>query len=285
MQVMIRRMLGIKYNESFEDGIDRKKAHIKKQFCKQRISLCELERIFLDSGIKNGDTIIVHCAWRNCYMIDGSPASVIDLLLKVIGKDGNLLMPCYPVNPNDYNVDSDASAAGVLSEVMRHYQGAARSFFPKGTMCGIGLDAQRMIASHVKSEYQFDEHSPYYLAIRGYKARILLIGMGKHPHKITAFHCGSYDARIRNPKLQETYSKQCCSTIRKNGIITNFQYIDRIKGCTNNKRVFRKLFCKTKHKTISYKGLQVISYDGADAYRMALDYCLSGHNLYRYKYN
>lgn len=67
-----------------------------------------------------------------------------------------------------------------------------RSCFPKFSMCGYGKHAEEILNKHKNSLYQFDENSPYSIATKEYNAKVLLMGMGKRPHKITVFHCASY---------------------------------------------------------------------------------------------
>ena len=282
MKAFIKKILKIRNTETVEDGLSRHLAHIKRRFNMHKISKDKFLELLSNCGIKNGDTLIVHCSWRDCFMLDMSPSEVIDTFIDIIGDDGTLLMPCFPYNKENFNVNEDVSVAGVLSEIFRKRNGTVRSIFPKGTMCGCGKNAINLINGHEESLYEYDSKSPYSKAILDYDAKILLVGMGRYPHKITAFHCGSYDARMNNSKLANTYTKECRSIITKNNDEFEFHYLDRKPGCSNNKSVFRKLFKKTPRKTISYRGLKLISFKGVDAYDKAFEFCSNGQTLYKY---
>jgi aminoglycoside 3-N-acetyltransferase len=282
MKRIIRKILRIRKNETVADGVSRHISQIKKLFYKKKISQNELKSLLSDLGIKNGDTLIVHGSWRNCFMLDMSPSAFIDVLLDLLGDEGTLLMPSFPYKHDKFNVNQDISAAGVLSEVFRNREGTMRSSFPKGTMSGYGKSAREIIDGHRNSIYEYDSKSPYSNAILAHDAKILLVGMGLHPHKISAFHCGSYDAKSNNELLNKTYSKDCTSLITKDDTTFVFKYVDRIPGCRNNKSSFRRLFNKTPHQTITRKGFNAILFRGYDAYTKAYEYCSSGKTLYRY---
>lgn len=283
VRVLVRKILMIKENETIVDGIDRHFAHFKRTVIKRKISLDQFEMLLAKAGITPGDTLIVHCSWRNCFMIKATPEEAIQSIKKVLTDEGTLLMPCYPYNYENFDVRNDPSAAGVLSEVFRKMPNTLRSSFPKGTMCGQGKYAKEILESHILSRYQFDENSPYYRAIVEHDAKILLLGMGKLSHKITAFHCGAYDSKSYNSRLKETYSLNIQANITFwDGTTETISFVDRNENCHNNNRKFRKLFKEVKRKTIKNNSLVMVCFDGADAMGKAYDYCKRGKNLYSY---
>ena len=140
-------------------------------------------------------------------MLDMCPEDVIRLLLDKIGKEeGTLLMPAYGEDNSSFDLNKTKSVAGVLSESLRNYPGTMRSCFPKFSMCGYGKHAEEILSKHKNSLYQFDENSPYSIATKEYNAKVLLMGMGKRPHKITVFHCASYALRDSIDYYKECYS-------------------------------------------------------------------------------
>lgn len=50
--------------------------------------------------------------------------------------------------------------------------------------------------------------SIYSIATKEYNAKVLLMGMGKRPHKISVFHCASYSLKDSIPYYRECYSNQ-----------------------------------------------------------------------------
>lgn len=280
-RLLIRRILKISPNESIPDGISRKVYRIRKKWDKRELTIAEFEQCLRDAGVQAGDTLIVHASWRGCYMLKTSPEEVIRCILQYLGPEGTLLMPCYGDSGENLDVKNTPSQAGVLSECYRRYKNVMRSQFPQGTMCGSGKKAHKILCEHRRSKYGYDEHSPYYKAIMECNAKILLLGMGRKPHKITAFHCATYASRENVEFYGNVYRKivNAC-LIDENNVEHRFGYVDRIKPYSNNCRKFKRLFKDTKHVTIKKKGLIMITFNGMDAYQSAKGFCERGGKLY-----
>lgn len=148
-------------------------------------------------------------------------------------------------------------------------------------MCGYGKHAEEILSKHKNSLYQFDENSPYSIATKEYKAKVLLMGMGKRPHKITVFHCASYAL-----KNSIDYYKECYSNYKTAYVLSDVgggtvQYLDRMPGYNNNKHVFKKLFESIPNKGIvSKKRLNLIIFNAIDAYNVAWEFCKNGGKIY-----
>lgn len=277
----LRSVMQIKEKESFGDGMLRHFYHFKKKFPHKRISILEFEKYLINIGVKKGDTIIVHSAWRAMYMIDAKPEEIVDKIIEVIGSSGTLLMPCYGNEEGEFNVEKTNSAAGVLSEILRKKTGSLRSVFPKFSMIAYGKNANEIIKDHINSHYQFDKSSPYNKAMRLYDAKILLIGLGKKPHKITIFHCASYDSRTNNAFYENCYTiKKVAKIITNDGEIDK-EYIDRKPNYQNDKKCFRRLFDKVKKNQVCIHGLNMILFDSKNAYNVAKKFCDNDGKIYR----
>lgn len=278
-RTFVRGLLSINPNESILDGLNRKVYRLRKRWDKRKIDITVFEQCLKNAGVNKGDTLIVHASWRACYMLNATPNEVIQCILNYLGSEGTLLMPCYGDSGEFLDVEKTPSQAGVLSECYRKYENVLRSQFPQGTMCGRGKNSYDILCEHGKSQYGFDEYSPYYKAIVEYNAKILLLGMGRKPHKITAFHCATYANKEKVNFYRNIYSKMVKAyVIDKNGIKHEINYIDRIYS--NNRKKFQWLFKHTKHITIATQGFVLISFDGKDAYQTAMEFCLKGGKLY-----
>lgn len=203
---LLRNILKIRENETLADGLERHYYHFEKKIPYKKITKGEFEKYLDDIGVKVGDVLIVHASWRAMYMVDASPEDLIKLLLKKIGKDGTLLMPAYGEKDDFFDIKNSKSAAGVLSECFRNFPETKRSCFPKFSMCGQGKYAEEILNKHKNSIYQFDKDSPYSIAAKEYNAKVLLMGMGKRPHKISVFHCASYSLKDSVQYYKECYS-------------------------------------------------------------------------------
>ena len=276
----IRRCLAIRKDETVADGLQRHYLHLEQKIPYKHISKKELRDYLIKLGICRGDVLIVHASWRALYMLDASPIDVIEILLDLLGEEGTLLMPAYGADDKFFDMKKTKSAAGVLSECFRQYPETRRSCFPKFSMCGCGRYADEILSEHSQSEYQFDQHSPYSIATLKYDAKVLLMGMGKKPHKISVFHCASY-----NSKDQQVYYKKCYSNRKVSNVICSerereVHYLDRMPGYNNNKRVFKKLFEHVPQKVIHKGRLNLTLFCAKDAYNIALEFCKNGGKIY-----
>lgn len=282
LKKILRTILKIRENETIADGIRRYYYHFEKKLPYKKISKKELSLLLDNIGIKKGDVLIVHASWRAMYMLETSPKDVIELLLdKIDKKEGTLLMPAYGKDDNFFDLNKTKSVAGVLSETLRNYPGTKRSCFPKFSMCGYGKYANEILNKHKNSIYQFDENSPYSIATKQYNAKILLMGMGKKPHKISVFHCASYALKNTITYYKKCYSNPKTAYIISDKKINKIFYLDRMPEYKNNKYIFKKLFTKIPNKhIISKKRLNLISFNAIDAYDVALKFCKNGRKLY-----
>ncbi|MEX2592075.1 MAG: AAC(3) family N-acetyltransferase [Anditalea sp.] len=134
------------------------------------LTLAEFEDIIRSHlKIEEGDTLMVHSSFGN--MNAGfSPQEAVDLLKKVVGPKGNILMPFYPTGhafywiqqDHDFDVDQSKSCMGILTQVFKESEGVKVSPHPVKAMSVWGKDRDFLIESHHKSLYPYDKNSPYY---------------------------------------------------------------------------------------------------------------------------
>lgn len=138
-----------------------------------KLSLDRLKAIIVDElQIQAGDTVIVHSSFGNLYG-DFSPKDVVDLLMEIVTKEGNILMPYYPSGFSYYwiqkNIEFDVfdskSSMGVLTRVFKGFEDVKLSPHPVKAMAVWGKDRDFLIQEHHKSIYPYDENSPYYRTI------------------------------------------------------------------------------------------------------------------------
>ena len=193
LRLLIRRIIGTREFETISDSINRKKLNFLKKINKKTFNLKDFEKSLVSIGLKEGDCVIVHSSWRAFIGFTGKPEDIIESILKIIGSTGTLIMPCFGINNNEFHYD-DVSNAGIISEIFRKRKGTIRSLNSTFSMCAYGKYAAEIINDHINSNYCFDEKSPYSKAIT-LNSKILLLGLGKKPHKITLFHCVTYSLK------------------------------------------------------------------------------------------
>lgn len=119
----------------------------------------ELQNGLSRLGIRRGDTILVHSAFRRATGFRGSPQDVIACLLSAVGEEGNLLMVSLPYETSSYehlrhdplfDLRRTPSRMGIVSEVFRRREGVRRSLHPTHPVLALGKDAEWLVRDHEK---------------------------------------------------------------------------------------------------------------------------------------
>lgn len=160
---LIKHFLNIK---NFRLTYRKKIQKIESLWFRRKYTAADVVDAMKDLGMKEGDTIIVHCAMNNFYNYRGSVRELIDAILEALGPKGTLCMPAFPPSKRDstqvFDVRNSKSAAGILSETFRKYPGVKRSLNQLHSVCALGPNAEYLVSDHHESEICFDEHSPFF---------------------------------------------------------------------------------------------------------------------------
>eukprot|EP01135_Chromosphaera_perkinsii_P006416 Nk52_evm18s490 gene=Nk52_evmTU18s490 len=186
-------------------------------------------------GIRSGDSILVHCSMREIGWVCGGAQAVVMSLEKVIGDEGNIMMPafsaensepefwCRPPVPTDwfdeiretmppFDVDlTPTRCMGIVAETFRASKGfrkghpVVRSDHPTSSFCCSGPDAEDLVGSHPISD-ELGLESPlgrfYSLDKDCY---IVLIGVDFT--KNTSLHLAEYIAEWKGKELVDMGSR------------------------------------------------------------------------------
>lgn len=277
---IVRFLLCTKNGETVHDSIIRHRVSWDAFLCNNKISLNELRNMLIECGIKKNDTVILHSSFKGIYNVDAQPEDIIEIIMKIVGPNGTLVMPCYGKDENLFDLYGSQSAAGIITERFRTYNGVKRSCFPKFSMCALGKNADNIINNHINSKYQFDENSPYFISMDKYNAKIILLGLKYSHHKISVFHCASYQANKILKGIIYSFDKHSRIVVGDKSF--DFSYKDRLPIYQNNNDVFIHLFNKIPKVIKRLYGLEVVVFDSRDGYRIALEYCLKGNNIYKF---
>jgi aminoglycoside 3-N-acetyltransferase len=191
-----------------------REALLRADFLLHRVGKRELIAGLRGLGLKEGDLVCVHTAFRSLGFVVGGPPTVIRALEEVVGPEGTILMPAYSTGGMTVNwvkgspvfdVRRTPSDLGVLPEVFRTMPGTLRSLHPTHSVCGRGRLAAALLADHEKAARPFGHGTPFMRLIeRGGKGLIL----GARLHNFTTLrtiedHLGaSYPL---NPYLSVTF--------------------------------------------------------------------------------
>lgn len=120
-------------------------------------------------GVKEGDILIVHCAYRPLKLSGLNPEQIIDELLTLVGPTGTLAMPVirkYPESPPEsealvadisnitftYDVQKSKVWTGIIPKMLMNKEEAVTSQFPLNTLTAIGKHAKEMMANNLKGD-------------------------------------------------------------------------------------------------------------------------------------
>jgi aminoglycoside 3-N-acetyltransferase len=151
----------------------------------------ELVAAFKGSGLKDGDTVLVHSSLRLLGKVEGGADTVIDALLETVGAAGTIAVPTHtwstvyweqPV----FHQTLSPSIVGTLTNIFRNRSGAVRSLHPTHSIAAIGAKAKELVSDHERDNTPCSPTSPYGKLIT-WKGKILLIGVGLD--RCTFFHC------------------------------------------------------------------------------------------------
>ena len=283
IKYILKKILNAGEKETVADAVQRKKYSILKKFNKKKFTVKDFKESLVNMGLKKGDTVIVHSAWRSFIGFEGRPQDVIDSIKNIIGEEGNILMPAFTDNFEVFKYN-DKSCAGVITEVFRNNKDVQRSLNNMFSMCAYGKKSTLYLSEHIDSNYCFDDKSPYYKATQD-DAKILLLGLGKKPHKITLFHCASYALKDKLSYYKNVYSyKKNVTIYNQNNKKINKAIIDRLPNFQNDKSKFRYLF-KRNMKYVKYKKINLLDiylFESKKVYNDVYDYILkSNYKIYK----
>jgi aminoglycoside 3-N-acetyltransferase len=130
----------------------------------------ELEKALAALGVKSGSTLLVHSSFNPYTGFHGSPEKLIDVFLKTVGSEGNLLMVSLPYSTssisylqrlNRFDVRNTPSRMGMVSELFRRRPGVLRSLHPTHPMLAYGPKAEWIVAGHEDCLYPCGPGTPF----------------------------------------------------------------------------------------------------------------------------
>lgn len=169
---------------------------------------CDLEQL----GLKSGMTVIVHSSLSSLGYICGGPVAVIQALMKVITREGTIVMPAFssdysdpslwqsvPIPSNWWDTIratmpafdpaiSPTRGVGKIPELFRTMPGVARSYHPTCSFAAWGKHATFVTANH-SLDNGLGHDSPL-AKIYQLGGSVLLLGVGYDRN--TSFHLAEY---------------------------------------------------------------------------------------------
>lgn len=144
-------------------------------------------------GIQKGDILIVHSSMEGLSATGASAKHYIDMLLQLVGEDGTLVLPAFPL----YNTKKDQGvpkyepkrtvcSTGMMPNIFIRYPGVIRSEFPVNPLAAKGKYAEQMMRDNLKGDLAHGKNSAWEYCVE-HNAKILFLGL-KAYHSCTVVH-------------------------------------------------------------------------------------------------
>ena len=174
---LARRLLGRGNLRGFVRG---HKLQLAKKIYRQPVAIADLRRHLIDLGITPGRTLWVQSSWNEFYNVPLRPSEMIELLLDLLGVEGTLAMPAFPIDQNPdkvFLVDRAPVYTGLLCEVFRRLPEVRRSIHLGASVCAIGPQADFLVRDHHLTRLPWGPNSPF-CRLAELDARMLGLGAG-----------------------------------------------------------------------------------------------------------
>ncbi|MGZ4033571.1 MAG: AAC(3) family N-acetyltransferase [Bacteroidia bacterium] len=121
-------------------------------------------------GIREGDSVLVHCSLSKIGFVIGGPETVVDSLFEVVGKTGTLLFPTFTAAGRNktyleqnlfFDLKNTPSQMGAITEYFRKQNNVFRSFHPTDSVAASGPLAEYYTNSHFGQLTPYNEFSPF----------------------------------------------------------------------------------------------------------------------------
>lgn len=152
------------------------------------LTLPEIEKFLVnDLGVRPDDTLFIHANF-SILKLESKPQDLIQLLIRLVGPKGNLLMPFYPIKKSydalrdgkPFDLRQNRTSMGALSIALAQTPGAKKSLHPTKSVVVWGKDRDFLINDHAKSPLPYSDKSPYGRACQLPQSKILGLGVGDY---------------------------------------------------------------------------------------------------------
>ncbi len=151
------------------------------------LTLNNLIEKFQAIGLRSGDTLLLHSAYKSFGGVEGGPQTVIDALLQVLGADGTLIMPTFNFDfckGEPWDVRNTPSQMGAMTNMVREHPQAKRVFHPIYSFAVLGKHADFLSEGPYKSSYG---PNSLFAKLRQIDGKIMVVGL-RYTDSMTFFH-------------------------------------------------------------------------------------------------
>jgi aminoglycoside N3'-acetyltransferase len=190
---LAQKLLG---HDDVRGFVRKQKLRLSKKIYRRPVAIAELRQLLIDLGVRRGRTLWVHSSWNEFYNVPLKPSEMIELLRDLLGPDGTLGMPAFPIRQDPdkvFLVDKAPVYTGMLCEIFRRRSDVLRSIHLGSSVCAVGPNADFLIRDHHRTDMPWGKDTPF-LRLTELDTRILGLGAGfEHMAPLHAVECELYD--------------------------------------------------------------------------------------------
>ena len=182
-----RRVLRTK---NVRDTLRMQKLALKKRFYRRSFSLEQTRALLSLLGFTRGRVVWVQSSWNEFYNLAARPSDVLAMMRDMLGPEGTLVMPAFPVDQDPGNVleiDSAPSSSGLLTEIFRRQPGVLRSIHLTSSVCAAGPAADLLLRDHHRDPFTWGLQSPF-CRLMDVEAQLVCLGLGRFVSNLTPLH-------------------------------------------------------------------------------------------------
>jgi aminoglycoside 3-N-acetyltransferase len=115
------------------------------------VTSADLLKALRAAGIREGDIVMTHSSLSMFGYFAGGADSVIDTLLKAVGRSGTIIVPTHSLNwlgAQPYDPKTSPSLVGAITNRFLRRKEAVRSLHPTHSVAAIGPLAEALVAGH-----------------------------------------------------------------------------------------------------------------------------------------
>jgi aminoglycoside N3'-acetyltransferase len=282
VRTLVRSMVrGTLQTDDVGKYIRLRRLELNKKIYRNEFTLPELRDVLMRLGFARGRVVWVQSSWNEFYNFRGRPSELIAVMRDLLGPEGTLVMPAFPIDQNPRHIleiDDAPSSTGLLTEIFRRSRDVERSIHLSSSVCAVGPAASFLTGDHHRDIFAWGSRTPY---CRMLEMDALLVGLGisRFPSYFTVLHaveCRLYD---EIPFFRHVFD----GTIsyrwrRRSGEEGDHQFMQRIGRI--QPRQFGRYFPKESYKWCKISNLDTVSIAARTLMDRAIELGRNGITIY-----
>lgn len=254
---------------------------LQKRWYRAPVTLDDLRQVFSEVGVKRGQSVWLQSAWNEFYNYKGTPSSVIDLLLEMIGPDATLVMLATPIHIDTSKVlfiDREPVSTGMICEIFRRYKGVKRSIHLSASVIALGPHAEYLTRDHHETLTPWDDDSPC-CRLMDIDALCVSVGNWRFLASLSPLHVVEAKLRTEIEYFSRLFTKRITYEWQAGGGRRGSHTFLARNGEFDSEK-FGRLYPRSMSKRVQLSNLQVWSITARDAIETGVKLGRSGKTMY-----